>query len=378
VLRKDLIHGDFHSLAAVQASEQEALLAKPNVVGVALGYKHTGGKRTNQKALVALVETKLDRDFLNPEDLVSIGGNTPVDVREVGPIFAGIGPGLATRVPMHMMDGVMEVGNGRQALQEIIEERIPSGATREFFAPALAPGLAPGLATARPQVLTPRVRPVHGGVSIGHYKITAGTLGACVYDTQSFPGIPPKYYVLSNNHVLANSNNARIGDPILQPGPYDGGTPENDTVAWLSRFVPIKYMQDGNAPLNYVDAAIAEGDFKDLDRRQYWVGDVKRINAAPQIDTMVQKCGRTTNYTTGRVLNINATVDVNYGNGLVARFANQILTTPMSAGGDSGSLVCDLEEGAVGLLFAGSPNVTIMNPIPLVQQLLGIRVTETD
>jgi hypothetical protein len=77
------------------------------------------------------------------------------------------------------------------------------------------------------------------------------------------------------------------------------------------------------------------------------------------------------------VQNINATVNVNYGNGRVARFARQILTTNMSAPGDSGSLICDLDERAVGLLFAGSPVVTVVNPIALVQLLLGIRVTET-
>ncbi|MEU1465065.1 serine protease [Streptomyces sp. NPDC005727] len=372
--RKDLIHPEFRDLVEIQASEQEALLSKPNVVGVALGYKYVGGQRTDQKSLVALVETKLGEDMLGRDDLVTLSGDTPIDVVEVGPIFAGVGPALAPNVSMHMMDGVMEVGRGRQVAQDFLEQRPPAIGTREFLAPAPA---TPGLAIARPQALTPRVRPAFGGVSIGHYKITAGTLGSCVYDAQAFPGVPPKYYVLSNNHVLANSNDARIGDPVLQPGPYDGGTPENDTIAWLSRYVPIKYMQDGAAPLNYVDAAIAEADFRNLDRRLYWVGDVKRVNSAPQIDTLVQKCGRTTNYTTGRVLNINATVDVNYGDGRVARFANQILTTPMSAGGDSGSLVCDLEEGAVGLLFAGSPNVTIMNPVPLVEQLLGITITET-
>ncbi len=372
--RKDLITPAFRELADIQASEQEALLSKPNVVGVGLGYKYVGGQRTDQQALVALVETKLGKDLLARDDLVALRGDTPLDVMEVGPLFAGVGPALAPNVSMHMMDGVMEVARGRQATQEPMDERSPTAGAREFLVPApVAPGLAPG----RTQALTPRVRPACGGVSIGHYKITAGTLGSCVYDGQSFPGVPPKYYVLSNNHVLANSNNARIGDPVLQPGPYDGGTPDNDTIAWLSRYVPIKYLQDGAAPLNYVDAAIAEADFRNLDRRLYWVGDVKRINSAPQIDTVVQKCGRTTNYTTGRVLNINATVDVNYGEGRVARFANQILTTPMSAGGDSGSLVCDLEEGAVGLLFAGSPNVTIMNPIPLVEQLLGITITET-
>ena len=69
-------------------------------------------------------------------------------------------------------------------------------------------------------------------------------------------------------------------------------------------------------------------------------------------------------------------MDVNYGGGRVARFAEQIITKAMSAGGDSGSLVMDREERAVGLLFAGSAVSTIINPIDLVQSLLKIRLTE--
>jgi hypothetical protein len=67
-------------------------------------------------------------------------------------------------------------------------------------------------------------------------------------------------------------------------------------------------------------------------------------------------------------------VDVNYGGGRVARFTDQIVTSNMSAPGDSGSLVCDIKEGAVGLLFAGSSQVTIVNNILRVQSLLGIRL----
>jgi hypothetical protein len=170
--------------------------------------------------------------------------------------------------------------------------------------------------------------------------------------------------------VLANSNNARIGDPILQPGPYDGGTVAADTIARLSRFVPINFAPGSS---NYVDAAIAEGAFDVLDREIYWVG-YARGGIAPALNMVVQKTGRTTNYTTGRITAINATVNVNYGGGQVARFVNQILTTNMSAGGDSGSLLLDMENRAVGLLFAGSSVVTVFNDIRYVQHLLGIRI----
>ena len=224
------------------------------------------------------------------------------------------------------------------------------------------------------ETLRQRLRPAMGGFSVGHPKITAGTIGTCVYDMRTVPGIPAKYYILSNNHVLANSNNARIGDPILQPGPYDGGSLPRDIIARLSRFITIRFKAPGYAPINYVDAAIAEGEFHNLNREIYWIGYVKQVKSNPKVGDIVEKTGRTTNFTTGKILSTNGLVDVNYGGGRVARFGKQIITTAMSAGGDSGSLVCDISEGAVGLLFAGSSRVTIINNILHVQSLLGIRL----
>ncbi|MCK4819719.1 trypsin-like peptidase domain-containing protein, partial [bacterium] len=222
------------------------------------------------------------------------------------------------------------------------------------------------------EILRQRIRPAMGGFSVGHYRITAGTIATCVYDMHYLPGIPPRYYILSNNHVLANCNNARIGDPILQPGPYDGGTVPRDIIARLSRFVRIKWKTPTYAPYNYVDAAIAQGEFHNLNREIYWIGYVKQVTTGIKIGEIVEKTGRTTNFSTGRILSTNAIVDVGYGGGRVARFAKQIVTTNMSAPGDSGSLVCDYKEGAVGLLFAGSSKVTIVNNIWYVIRLLGV------
>lgn len=94
------------------------------------------------------------------------------------------------------------------------------------------------------------------------------------------------------------------------------------------------------------------------------------------VGTIVQKTGRTTNYTTGRITAINATINVNYGGGNVARFKDQIVTTNMSAGGDSGSLVTTSDDVAVGLLFAGSASAMIANQIENVRALLKVEVAE--
>ncbi len=310
---------------------------RANVVGLGVGVKWRNGQPTGEPALVVLVTHKLAKEEVSAADLVP--------------------PKLAD-----MQTDVLAVGY---------------------------PVAGGGEPQAGVQTLTKRIRPAKGGYSVGHKAITAGTIATGVYSilpggTVSPPahgvGIPPKYYILSNNHVLANSNAAALGDPILQPGPFDGGVDPADRIATLSGYIPITF----NPPIpltshnNLVDAAIAEGQFHDLDREIYWNCCVRgwRRKALVTIGTVVKKTGRTTNFTTGRITAINATVDVGYGGGKVARFKDQIVTTNMSAGGDSGSLVLTLDNVAVGLLFAGSASAMIANQIENVRSLLKVEVAE--
>ncbi len=309
-----------------------------NVVGMGVGVKWKKGVPTGEPALIILVTQKLEKDQISQEDMIPGKlGEMQTDVLSIGFPYAG-----------------------GSELQE-------TGAQR----------------------LVERVRPAQGGYSVGHEEITAGTLGTCVYDilpegTVSPPehgiGIPSKYYILSNNHVIANNNDANIGDPILQPGPFDGGINPQDRIARLSRFVPIIFEPPipRGKHRNFVDAAVAEGEFHDLNREIYWSGHVKgwHRRSDVKVGMIVKKTGRTTNFTSGRITAVNATVDVNFGGGRVARFRDQIITTNMSAGGDSGSLVTTLDNVAVGLLFAGSPTVTILNQIENVRRLLRVEVAE--
>lgn len=87
--------------------------------------------------------------------------------------------------------------------------------------------------------------PVPIGVSLGHPAVTAGTLGARVTDGNDV-------FILSNNHVLADVNQARIGDDILQPGSLDGGLTPDDAIATLTDFEPVDFTG-----INTMDAAIA-------------------------------------------------------------------------------------------------------------------------
>ena len=243
---------------------------------------------------------------------------------------------------------------------------------------------------------TGKYRPAPGGVSIGHKDITAGTLGCVVRDVND------DRYILSNNHVLANSNNAEIGDLILQPGSYDGGS-LIDAIAELYDYVPIMFENSGlDCPIasttallgnavanlvgsskrlkvvgqsqyNLVDAAIAKPyDENDILDEILNIGTIRGTMLAG-LAMPLRKHGRTTDYTEGQVLIVGATIDVSYGSNKTARFEEQIVAGAMSAGGDSGSLVVDGDsQNAVGLLFAGSDTHTIMNPINHVLSELDI------
>src|SRR5712692_7910460 len=307
---------------------------RANVVGLGIGVKHKDGQPTGEPALLVLVTHKIDKTQLSSADLAPPKlQDMQTDVLAIGFPFAGGDSGASI------------------------------------------------------QTLAQRIRPAKGCYSVGHIAITAGTIGTCAYDilpggTVSPPhhgvGIPPKFYILSNNHVLANVNAASLGDPIVQPGPFDGGVDPADRIARLSRFIPITLEPPTPRALhnNVVDCAVAEGQFHDLDREIYWSGVVRgwRPKATVSVGTVVKKTGRTTNFTTGRITTINATVDVGYGGGRVGRFHDQIITTAISAGGDSGSLVTTLENVAVGLLFAGSSISTIANQFENVRALLRVEV----
>jgi hypothetical protein len=241
-----------------------------------------------------------------------------------------------------------------------------------------------------------RWRPAPGGVSIGHIDITAGTLGCLVTKDGEL-------FILSNNHVLANSNVSQQGDPIIQPGRYDGGT-LNDQIAVLEDFIPLNF---GTSPAtcsmatgvegflnwlakllgsshrvmafqevparNLVDAAIARplsDDF--VEKRIFEIGVPKGTREA-SLGTRVKKSGRTTGFTTGRIVQIDVTSRVSYDGG-TAVFEDQLMAGAMSQGGDSGSAVLDEEDYVVGLLFAGSDATTLINPIQFVLDALNVEI----
>jgi hypothetical protein len=308
------------------------------VLATGVGYKVTAGKKTSNLSIVCSVTKKVAVDGLAREDVI---------------------PGT--------VDG-------------ILTDVVQTGPIRAL------------------QSHTGRIRPAPGGVSIGHRDITAGTLGCLVKKNGQI-------FILSNNHVLANSNEAELGDPILQPGPYDGGHLPEDHIANLEQFVPISFGESSSncsvaigaanlfnaiarmlgsdsrlkaisvqAADNLVDAAIARPiNIQDVTAEILEIGTIQGTTQG-ELGMAIKKSGRTTGLTTGEILQVDVTVNVQYGEGKVARFTDQLMAGPMSQGGDSGSAVLDETNRLMGLLFAGSDNSTIINRIENVFSALGVTI----
>lgn len=334
------------------------LLKKPNVVGVGRGYRHKSGLTTEDQAIVVLVSKKIPKDELSGEAMVprSLRGQM-VDVIEIGEI-------------------------------RLLEEE-------EESQPADNPAGAENRLR--------RYRPAPGGVSIGHYRITAGTLGAVVKEKGS-----GRRLVLSNNHVLANSSSgddgrAAAGDAVLQPGVYDGGKMDRDVLAALERFVPMQRtfqrsqcatagmwesvvnkvlslfapqyrinLQRANSKGNLVDAAVAVPK-NDADLSEEILGLGRVIGTADvSVGQPIRFSGRTSGLVKGKVIAEDVSLFITMGPGEQVYYVEQLITTAVSRSGDSGSLLIDELNQAVGLLFAGSDKVSVCNRIDHVCRLLDI------
>lgn len=289
----------------------------PNVVGVGVSKKFKNGVETETQSLTVYVSTKVSPQSLNPKDNIKTNSF---------------------------------VLSGLDSADDIDIKQI--GVIRKHITPEQT-----------------TVRPVHAGTSEGHYLITAGTGGPLVEDK-----ITKKKYRVSNNHVYADENKAKIGDAIYQPGPYDGGR-SSSKVGTLERFVPLDITS-----LNLVDCAIRTVGDTEVPT-VFNLNKVPSSIVIPDVGMTVVKMGRTTGVTTGQIIDTDLTISVQYDAGEIT-FDNQILVysdTAFSQGGDSGSGVY-IDNGQeltwVGLLFAGSDdgNYTICNYAVEVTNALGVQL----
>ena len=217
--------------------------------------------------------------------------------------------------------------------------------------------------------------PILCGQSVGHVSVTAGTMG-CLVRREG------ERFILSNNHVLANINAATIGDLVVHPGPQDGRISPRDDIAKLSDFREISFSPTVENEMDVAIAKILDG--KRVSAKIQTVGYPSNVVSTASVGQKVKKHGRTTGYTEGIVVDNTYDGFVSF-NGQQAWFVNQIvieptlLCTSFSEGGDSGSLIVDLEtNNPTALLFAGDSTMTLGNPFGIVKDEFKFDVIDHD
>jgi hypothetical protein len=334
-------------LVRAKKANRALLLSKPNVIGLDVGKRTRAGEATEERVVKVYVRDKVGKSELAEQDLIP--PSIKVDDHEVG--------------------------------IDVEEEPIQ-----------------------QPSAFTLRSRPLRGGSSIGlgtAPQISGGTLGICVTLNDGLT------YLLSNNHVLVEPNQAGFfWPPVTQPAVSDGGHPVNDVVATLDRFVPLDFgfvtftIQTLTGPAtvtirnrNFVDAALARvtaNPFNTADREIHWIGSPGFLQRPygpwiPQVRNWlvgrrVCKMGRTTEFTIGKIISVWYDTTVGpYAGGNFAYFEDQIRIEEengvFAQKGDSGSLVVDYETKApVGLHMSANPTGTLAtsNPLDFVMLKLGI------
>lgn len=243
-----------------------------------------------------------------------------------------------------------------------------------------------------------RHRPFAGGVATVNSKTKGtGTLGLVVRKKSDPFG---KMYCITNNHIGANEDldgmnpsSAKKGDFWIQPGTQGGGSVPNDIIARLDTWNRIMPRAPGK--VNYYDVAI--GEITESAEKFARLYEVLGIGSVEDIEDMnigdkVMKRGRSSLKTVGMVfakLAYPEMIPVDFAN-YTCDFTDQAiivgnpLTTPFSRDGDSGSIITsatkDLNTDAYkakGLLFSGTQtadgtDLSIANPINRIIQDFGL------
>jgi len=210
-------------------------------------------------------------------------------------------------------------------------------------------------------------RPVPIGVSFG-VSYPGGTCNggtiACRL-TGVLPDGTPALFLLSCNHVVAGVNQAPIDSPLLQPAKVDNGCLE-DPEDYIGTLQMYRVLQLGGLA-NRVDAGLVRttesnaGNATPADG--YGLPKSQPLTAT--VGMLVQKYGRTTTRTYGRVTGVNSTIVIAYPAGNVLftgqlTVSNRAPSTVFTRPGDSGALVVtDPGREPVGLLIAGNSTGTV-------------------
>jgi endonuclease G len=259
-------------------------LDDPNISSVGVGYKVTEGKATREISLQFTVDEKVGLEDLESLDTVAIPETIVVD-------------GVA----------------------------VPTDVIERSYEPAFRV-----VAEAVPPQSKLRVDPIVPGVSVGHVRVSAGTIGCIVYDKND--GTP---LILSNWHVLHGPAGI-LGDVVVQPGPHDDNRIDGNRLGRLKR---SHLGVAGDCAVSTIEDRRFEAAILDLGVAPEQLGE-------PELGDKVVKSGRTTGVTHGVVRRVDTIAKISYGSaGQHAIGCFEIGPDPdnlpadgeISKGGDSGA-----------------------------------------
>ena len=306
----------YNNILDISHNHYKYLMNLENVVGIGLGNKEVNQINTFEPCIHVLVEQKVPNKFLSTNNIIP-------------------------KSYMGIKTDVIKIGNPKIAYKDAISQK---------------------------------VRPLEGGcgISIGD-DMETGTLGCIVSKSGKYT---TQYYILSNNHVLANINKAPLGTPIIQPSKEHGGNPTQNIIGHLSNFIPLK-LKDGDEELiNHVDCAIGKITRKSLlSNKIYDIGEIIGV-CESDLELKVKKVGCVTGLTEGEIRTLGATLRIDFDENGILLFIDQIIAELHSSAGDSGSIVLNESNEAIGLLFANSPDerFSFINDINIILWLLGVDI----
>jgi len=197
---------------------------------------------------------------------------------------------------------------------------------------------------------------------------SAGTMGALVRDDTG------EIFGLTNNHVTGLCNHSSVGVPILAPGVVDvaPGALHPFTIGLHKLVLEMNVGTQGNIDVSRnTDAAIFSiVNPAIVSSLQGGLYDTPIAIADPVEGMIVEKVGRTTGHTRGKImgrelgpLKVACTASEYEFSGHILFDGTWMIHgegEAFSTGGDSGSLIVQIDgdgnRAAVGLVFAGGPD----------------------
>ncbi|MCG8925606.1 S1 family peptidase [Lentzea sp. CC55] len=304
----------------VKRMVEDEFLSRPGVIGVDIGEKVTGGRPTGEAAIVVYVCAKGPE---HPRQIPVEVGGVPTDV-------------VAEPIVLHRARAV-----------RYSDEQPVAGERHAVLRGGIGIGPARAFRIAPPDV--PKACDY----------VIAGTLGAFAVTREE----PRKVLGLTTFHVGCVDDSWAVGDEFVHPSRVDGGVPGADGVAVLDRAalagaVSAAGLRMGDRPFR---AEVLE------------IGAVTG-SARAEIGSSVRKRGRTTGLTYGVVASTEATIRLDFGDGIGVRTLRDQIRVHSAERfgdhGDSGAVLVDADNRVVGLYVAGSGSTGFANPVePVLRQL---------